>query len=65
MDIKLRVAVCLYGVTMLPDVTKILPWVQGLKGKKNKRNGIDIKEINTSFLLFYFSASVPSMNSSN
>ena len=34
MDIKLRVAVCLCGVTMLPDVTKILPWVQGLKGKK-------------------------------
>ena len=51
-------------MTMLLDVIKILSWVQGLKGK-NKRNGIEIKEINTSFLLFYFSASMPSMNSSN
>ena len=51
-------------MTMLLDVIKILSWVQGLKGK-NKRNGIESKEINTSFLLFYFSASMPSMNSSN
>ena len=63
MDIKLRVAVCWCRMTMLPDVIKILSWVQGLKGK-NKWNGIEIKEINTSFLLFYFSALVPSINSS-
>ena len=32
-------------MTMLSDVFKILSWVQGLN-EKNKRNGIEIKEIN-------------------